>query len=57
MDVIKIIMITTIWYKNHIYKQKDGYRWIYKDTKQMRCNKNDIDLYLNNEWSIGMLKK
>ena len=40
---------------NVIYHQKEGYRWIYKDDKQLRCNKQDINKYLNDGWKIGRL--
>jgi len=40
---------------NRIYEQKDGYKWIYKDNIQKRCNKKDIDNYLNEGWKIGRL--
>lgn len=41
---------------NRIYKQKEGYNWIYKDNIQLRCNKNETEQYLNNGWKIGRLK-
>ena len=41
---------------NNIYKQKDGYNWIYKDNVQLRCSKNDLNKYLSDGWINGRLK-
>ena len=39
-----------------IYKQREGYRWIYKNNIQQRCSKKDVDKYIANGWKIGRIK-
>ena len=55
IDKIKYRIQNNKIINNVIYRQRDGYRWIYKDDQQLRCNRNDIEKYLNNGWSIGRL--
>ena len=44
---------TTRFEKVRMYKQKDGFRWITKNGKTSRCNKNDVEEFIKNGWRIG----
>lgn len=55
IDITKYRIFNNQIISNRTYKQKDGYHWIYKNDKQLRCNKKDIDSYINDGWKIGRL--
>lgn len=56
IDLNKYNIIDNIHLKpKRIYKQTEGYYWIYKDNIQLRCNKNELNKYIELGWNNGRL--
>lgn len=39
-----------------IYKQEEGFCWIYKDNIQKRCSKNELNTYILQGWTNGRIR-